>query len=229
MSSQQNVYGAGPTVGLNYTFDPVLFLKQPTTIVRIISWIFSIIVFGCISSGCYVESICIFNFDANACAYGLIVGVVAFLASMGFLVMDALFPRLSSAQIRKYVVLADAIFSAVWAFFYFVAFCYLTNRLASLPDSFAALLSIQQWQFNNARASVAFCFLSIVSFGLLVFFAVQKYRQGQQEAFPAAAQVESEVASQQPPTRPDSNYQQPPFSFGGAAADIDDQHRQPTY
>ena len=79
--------------------------------------LFSIVVFGCISSGAWYGPQCQMNNDTNACGYGTGVGVLAFLLCIGFLIVDAFFDNLSSVQHRKYAVLADLAVSgelALW-------------------------------------------------------------------------------------------------------------------
>lgn len=84
---------------------------------------FAIIVFGCISSQGWQPStadpnkdICLYNKDANACNYGVGIGVIAFLASMGFIAGEYLFEQMSSVKTRKHYVLADLGFSSKWFF-----------------------------------------------------------------------------------------------------------------
>ena len=52
-----------------------------------------------------------YNHDPNACGFGVAVGVIAFMACMAFLVIDALFENISSIKQRKHVVMADIGFS----------------------------------------------------------------------------------------------------------------------
>jgi hypothetical protein len=73
--------------------------------------LFAIIVFGCISSGGWYEGHCLYNRDANACNYGIGIGVLAFIGCIAFLVVDALFDNMSSVQHRKYAVIGDMGFS----------------------------------------------------------------------------------------------------------------------
>lgn len=54
---------------------------------------------------------CIFNQNDSACSYGVGVGVLAFLACVVFIVVDALFSQISNAKDRRYIVLSDLIFS----------------------------------------------------------------------------------------------------------------------
>lgn len=79
--------------------------------------LFAIIVFGCIcSQGWSVDKdgkdYCLYNGNSNACNYGVGIGVIAFLASMGFLVGEYLFEQMSSVKTRKHYVLGDLGFSS---------------------------------------------------------------------------------------------------------------------
>ena len=82
------------------------------TLYLFIFQLFSVIVFGCIASRGYGETHCLYG-DANACRFGIAIGVLAFLGLMGFLLLDALFDNISSVQQRKYVVIADMAFSGI--------------------------------------------------------------------------------------------------------------------
>ncbi|XP_059809563.1 synaptogyrin-1-like isoform X2 [Hypanus sabinus] len=169
-------YGAGKAGG---AFDPVTFIRQPQTILRAVSWLFSIVVFGSIVNEGYVnrpseiEEHCVFNRNANACNYGITIGVLAFLGCLAFLALDAYFPQISSVKDRKKVVLGDIGFSACWSFLWFVSFCFLTN----------------QWQATNlaednplkegadaARAAITFSFFSIFTWGYLVLLAMERLK-----------------------------------------------------
>lgn len=73
--------------------------------------------FGCISSQGWRpdakgNDICLYNNNSNACNYGVGIGVIAFLASMGFLVGEYLFEQMSSVKTRKHFVLGDLGFSS---------------------------------------------------------------------------------------------------------------------
>lgn len=79
--------------------------------------LFAIIVFGCISSEGWrydrqkKRETCLFNDNGNVCNYGVGIGVIAFLASIGFLAGEYLFEQMSSVKTRKHYVLADLGFS----------------------------------------------------------------------------------------------------------------------
>nr|XP_014350483.1 PREDICTED: synaptogyrin-3 isoform X2 [Latimeria chalumnae] len=167
-------YGAGRAGG---DFDFVAFIKQPQTILRIISWIFSIVVFASIVNEGYLnengsELYCIYNKNNNACNYGIVIGTVAFFACLFFFIVDIYFPQISSIKDRKRAVLVDLSFSGIWTLLWFVGFCFLAN----------------QWQQTNpgdshvpqgadgARAAIAFSFFSIISWGYLTLVTLDKFK-----------------------------------------------------
>lgn len=89
----------------------ILFLKDPSFL-----QVFSIVVFSCIVNEGYVNIgserlLCVFNNNADACNYGLTLGVGCFLGSLCFLVLDFYFPSMSNLKDRKRAVLLDLIFS----------------------------------------------------------------------------------------------------------------------
>jgi hypothetical protein len=73
--------------------------------------LFAVIVFGCISSQGWEQDYCRYNGDANACSFGTVVGVMAFIGLLLLLAVDALFDNISGVQHRKYSVIADMGFS----------------------------------------------------------------------------------------------------------------------
>merc|ERR1712117_143634 len=98
-------------------FDPLAFLKKPCVVFRIACLLFSVIAFGCISSKGWQfhaekeKEVCIMNGSATACQLGNGVAIIAFLASIGFLVGEYFFEQMSSVKSRKHFVLADLAFS----------------------------------------------------------------------------------------------------------------------
>lgn len=76
---------------------------------------------GCISSkGWYTKEgkeYCAYNDDTNACNYGVGISVIAFIASVGFIVGEYLFEQMSSVKTRKHYVLADLGFSGEFTCF----------------------------------------------------------------------------------------------------------------
>lgn len=78
--------------------------------------IFSMVVFASIINEGYVNMgserlHCVFNKNADACNYGITIGIVAFLACVFFLALDVYFPQISSVKDRKRAVLLEMVFS----------------------------------------------------------------------------------------------------------------------
>ena len=81
------------------------------------SQLFSIVVFASITAEGYINPVkeeqtkCMFHGNDSACSYGVGVGVLAFLGCVVFLILDAYFPQISNAKERKFIVIADLVFS----------------------------------------------------------------------------------------------------------------------
>ncbi|XP_072339698.1 synaptogyrin-2-like [Scyliorhinus torazame] len=215
-----NVYGAAKAGG---AFDLRNFLQQPHTITRIVCWIFSLIVFGCITSEGYMNSLhtselrCIFNQNVDACHYGVGIGVIAFLICIVFFALDVYFPQISNVNQRKHIVMADLGISGFWTFLWFVGFCFLTNQWVSTETT--PIIGA-----DTARASIAFSFFSIFSWGLLVCFAFKRYRMGADDF----TEKYLDPTSEYPPyPNASENYQQPPF--GNTAPSDSDEYKPPPY
>lgn len=129
--------------------------------------LFSIIVFGCISSqGWRIQDgkdVCLYNENANACNFGVALGVIGFLASMAFIVGEYLFEQMSSVKTRKHFVLGDLAFSALWAFLFFVGFCYLSNQWGKSKEPPMGYGS------SNMTSAIVFSLFSIATWVSEVF------------------------------------------------------------
>ncbi|XP_008315012.1 synaptogyrin-1-like [Cynoglossus semilaevis] len=158
-------------------FDPVAFFTHPRTILRLMSWVFSIVVFSCIINEGYINIgserlLCIFNNNADACNYGVTIGVACFLGSICFLILDAYFPSISNVRDRRRAVLLDLVFSGLASFLWFVGFCFLANQWqATSPNK----LPLAQGS-DAARAAIAFCFFSILSWAYQCLITLDTYR-----------------------------------------------------
>lgn len=200
-------YGASFAGG---AFDLQNFMRLPQTILRILSWVFSIVVFATITAEGYMnirskeELTCMFNSNNGACNFGVGIGVLAFLACVIFLVLDAYFPQISNAMERKGIVLGDLVFSSVWTFLWFICFCFLANQWSRTPADFDGVS-------DAARAVVAFSFFSIISWGLLTYFAYGRYRQGITEFDQEYRDPANDHTSPYPPSTVPTGYQQSPF------------------
>ena len=127
---------------------------------------FAVIVFGCISSsgwyflqdlakGLQGKEVCVMNMDSTACHFSTLVGIVAFLASIGFLVGEWFFEQMSSIKTRKHYVIFDMAFSGLWAFFYFITFIYMCIAWSKTEDAKFDFAS------SNIYGAIFFAFLSI--------------------------------------------------------------------
>lgn len=207
-------FGAGRA---GAAFDPIAFIQQPQTILRILSWIFSIVVFGSIINEGYVNHgserlYCVFNKNNNACNYGTTIGLVAFLACIFFIILDMKFQQISSIKDRKKAVMLDIGFSGFWAFLWFVGFCFLANQWQrTTPDE----LPLNQGA-DAARAAITFSFFSIFTWAGLTVRAVQKYMLGTDMTLFTTEHVDGNPPVQPYPTgpitEPNDTYQSPPFT-----------------
>ncbi|KAL2086434.1 hypothetical protein ACEWY4_017493 [Coilia grayii] len=176
MDAKAASFGAGRA---GAAFDPVSFIREPRTILRVLSWVFSMVVFACIVNEGYVNQgserlHCVFNKNSDACNYGVVIATVAFLASVGLLLVDAVFPQISSVRDRRRVVLLELAFSGLWTFLWFVGFCFMANQWSQTsPEE----LPLEQAS-DAARAAIAFSFFSILTWAALSLLAVQKFLQG---------------------------------------------------
>ncbi|XP_077052900.1 synaptogyrin-1 [Siphateles boraxobius] len=168
------MYGTGTGA-----LDPVTLIQQPHTGLRVASWLFSMVIFGCIVNEGYinrpdeVEQFCIFNRNQSACSLAVSMGSLAFTSCVLFLALDACFPRISSIKHRKKAVLADLATSAFWSFMWFVGFCFLANQWqASKPEDNPLLAG-----GDAARAAVTFSFFSIFSWGGLTLFSWERLKR----------------------------------------------------
>ncbi|KAF7667965.1 hypothetical protein LDENG_00038520 [Lucifuga dentata] len=215
---ESSAYGASLAGG---SFDITSFLKQPQTVLRFLAWLFSIVVFATITGEGYTnteteqQEKCMFNSNASACSFGVGIGVLAFLACIVFIILDAYFPQISNAKERKYIVIGDLTFSGTWTFLWFVCFCFLANQWANTPENLHA-------PADAARAVVAFSFFSVISWGMLTYFAFGRYRQGvgdfdQEYRDPANDPTTPYPAAPYASSGP-TGYQQSPFSNSQSAA-----------
>ncbi|XP_018619886.2 synaptogyrin-3a [Scleropages formosus] len=207
-------FGAGRAGG---AFDPVSFIRQPQTILRVLAWIFSMVVFGSIVNEGYVNNgserlHCIFNKNYDACNYGIAVGVIAFLASIFFFALDVYFPQISSVKDRKRAVLVEIAFSGLWTFLWFVGFCFLANQWQRTSPKELPLAQ----GADAARAAIAFSFFSIITWAGLTVRAVQRYLLGTDMSLFATDHLDSKPEPQPHPGNgaveaPDI-YKTPPFT-----------------
>lgn len=96
--------------------------------------------------------------STSNCSFLLLpVGVIAFMASLGFLIGEYMFEQMSSVKSRKHYVLADMAFHFLWAFMYFIGFCYLTNQWSASAEPPIGYSS------TSVKSAIVFCLFGTVS------------------------------------------------------------------
>lgn len=115
-------------------------------------------VFGCISDGGKYKGRCLYDGDDGACDYGIAIGVMAFLACLLFLVTDFFMNSIQNVEVKKYIMLADLLFSTLWTFLWFVGFCYLCDKWRKMDKE-----GLSRGNKDHAQAPIAFSFFSILS------------------------------------------------------------------
>ncbi|XP_008854456.1 synaptogyrin-3 isoform X1 [Nannospalax galili] len=225
-------FGAGRA---GAALDPVSFARRPQTLLRVASWVFSIAVFGPIINEGYVnadsgpELRCVFNGNAGACRFGIVLGLGAFIACAAFLLLDVRFQQISSVRDRRRAVLLDLGFSVflvsgvppdhqtppagIWSFLWFVGFCFLTNQWQRTAPGTGT-----RQAGDAARAAIAFSFFSILSWVALTVKALQRFRLGTDMSLFATDQLGAGAAQAYPGYPVGSGvegtetYQSPPFT-----------------
>ncbi|KAF3852417.1 hypothetical protein F7725_005772 [Dissostichus mawsoni] len=197
-------YGAGKAGSV--AFDPVAFFTHPRTVLRLMSWVFSMVVFSCIVNEGYINIgserlLCVFNNNADACNFGVTIGVACFLGSIFFLILD-------------YPVFTP---SGLASFLWFVGFCFLANQWqATSPDE----LPLAQGS-DAARATIAFCFFSILTWAVLTLSALRRFLTGSNRNLFTWQHLEPPAGSARATPYPIANgativttnpYQAPPFT-----------------
>ncbi|XP_029986206.1 synaptogyrin-1-like isoform X1 [Sphaeramia orbicularis] len=194
-------YGAGKAGG---AFDPLTFIRQPQTVVRILCWLFSVVIFGCVANEGYVNrpeeeaEFCIFNRNQSACNYAVAMGTLCFLCSSAFLALDVYFPQISGVKDRKKAVMADIGASAMWALLWFVGFCFLANQWQVSREEDNPLRE----GADAARAAIVFSFFSVFTWSVQCLLAVHRFKLGSDSVLFNQDYVDpnQQEAPQAPPT-----------------------------
>jgi len=178
------------------SFDWISFLKRPLVIVKMTNVLFSIIVFGCISSQGwhYVESsnvngtmtpaeeLCIINGSNSTCSFATGLGVISFLASLGLLYLEITLEHISPGKIRRHFIKADFCFSGLLSFLFFSSFCNLAHKWKISPEPAG------WYGHHNVDGAIFFSFLSIFTWGMASLLGWRRYQvtpnafQGSMEA-----------------------------------------------
>ncbi|CAF3538119.1 unnamed protein product [Rotaria socialis] len=221
-SMEPQAFGAGRA---GTPFDPIDFIKKPQSILRIVSWVFAIIVFACIAQEGYINAVCRYN-GSSACGYGTAIGVLAFLLSMAFTVLDIYFPNISNVSQRKAIILTELVTSIIFTLLWFIGFCFMADQWRVEPAK-----DQPGWNGrNDVQAAIAFAFFSILSWGAMSFFTFRRYRAGLSNLFSSSYEDHSGSTGQTyggyPPAGGTGSFSQPPFT---ATQQAQSNYQPPTY
>lgn len=197
--------------------DPLTYVKRPAVVIRIFALLFSIIVFGCVSSSGWFFmqdkqiEVCVMNTESAAvCHFSTFVGIIGFLAAIGFLVGEWFFEQMSSIKSRKHYVILDMAFSGIWALFYAIAFIFMANSWRQSDEMFSFAKS-------NIIGAIFFAFLSVFCWLGSVGLAYQRFKAGSDTAFSQGLGDEAmgQDGNQYQGYQEDTGYSEPPFQGGG--------------
>lgn len=100
-------------------------------------------------------------------------------------------------------------FKGLWAFLYFVGFCYLASQWSKAdptPGNYGS---------SNINAAIVFSLFSIFTWGGCAWFAFQRFKAGVDPTFSSTYDPTANAYASYPVTTDNEQYQDPPFSGGG--------------
>jgi len=103
--------------------------------------------------------------------------VIAFIASIGFLVGEFFFDQMSSVKSRKHFVIADLAFSGFWTVAYIFSFLTMLFEWTQSKDPESGFGQ------GSVRTAIVCSFLSIYAWGGCALFSLRRYKQGFEAAF----------------------------------------------
>jgi len=156
----------------------IKYIKKPLVILRIFALMFSIIVFGCVTSQGWrwdkhtVSEVCIIHDSYSTCRLGSTVAILAFILSIGILVCEFYFEQLPTTANRKQVVVVDLVFSGLFSILFLVSFSSLAHQwsLSKEPRG--------HYGRSNIGAAIAFSFFSIFIWSLHCAAAFRRLQVG---------------------------------------------------
>lgn len=156
----------------------IKYIKKPLVVLRLCAVVFSIIVFGCLTSQGWRwdkdsrAEVCIINDSYSTCTLGSTVAILSFIISIGILVCEFYYQQFPSSDIRKQFVAADLVLSGLFALLFLVSFSSLSHQwsLSREPRG--------HYGHSNIGAAIAFSFFSIFIWGLHCALAFRRLQRG---------------------------------------------------
>nr|CDS18845.1 synaptogyrin [Echinococcus granulosus] len=154
-----------------YKADLRSLLTSPNFVLRGVSVIFCIIILACIDRDGYFAGRCMFYSSGSACSFALSVTSLGLIFCLVYMAIDAGFLCLLQ-KYRRYIAMVELGFSGFWTCAFFILFCYTADhwRISDADPNDLDLISL-----NNIRASIAFAFFSIFSWGGMTYTAYNRY------------------------------------------------------
>lgn len=112
--------------------------------------------------------------------------------------------------IKYYMIIqfSSVCFVGLWAFLYFVGFCYLASQWSKAdptPGNYGA---------SNINAAIVFSLFSIFTWAGCAWFAFQRFKAGVDPTFSSTYDPTANAYASYPVTTDNEQYQEPPFSGG---------------
>nr|QQY02587.1 synaptogyrin 2 [Cryptocotyle lingua] len=152
--------------------EPIDYIKRPQVVIRLITLIFSVIVFAVIHNNCTYLGKCLFNDDSSTCGFGMFLCTTTFLLCFIFMLLDMWVDNISNCNTRKTIILVDYCTSGVWAFLWFITFCLLCNRWQNTTEDFLKGIDMGP---TGPRVTIAFSFFTLLALGILVYVCSLAY------------------------------------------------------
>ncbi|KAL5106364.1 Solute carrier family 35 member F1 [Taenia crassiceps] len=125
----------------------------------------------CIDRDGYFAGRCMFYSGGSACSFALAVTSLGLIFCLIYMTIDVGFLSLPQ-KYRRHITIFELGFSGFWTFVFFVLFSYMADhwRISDAAKEDLSLISL-----NNVRASIAFAFFSIFSWGGMTYAAYKRY------------------------------------------------------
>jgi hypothetical protein len=133
----------------------------------------SIIVIACVANSRATEStgsVCGFDRDEGACSFSTLIGVIAFLLALVFIIVEAQWERLGSYH--RYIYFGEGVVSGTGALLFFVVFVMLASGWSKTDAALKNSVS-----HGNASMAIASSFFSVISWSVLAYFSYKGYKE----------------------------------------------------
>ncbi|ODN04638.1 Synaptogyrin-1 [Orchesella cincta] len=110
---------------------------------------------------------CLYNDTGGACNFGMAVGFIAVVASIGFIMGEYVIEHTNLIVRRKEYFLMDCVFSSLWAFLYFLCFLILKHQWGKVEEKDLP----ENAGIGSAKVAIFFSFLSFIFWAICFYYA----------------------------------------------------------